>query len=70
MHKTKTLAGFFRRGSRDFRLSYFLQHLLLQHFPLPLQQSAAGDVAVAVPINGVKVATKRRYFIRFSFSVS
>src|ERR1044072_6205520 len=37
--------------------SYFLQHLLGQHFPLPLQQSAAGDVAVAVLINAAKVAT-------------
>ena len=46
--------------------SYFLQHLLEQHFPLPLQQSAAGDAADAVPINAAKVATKRRYFIKSS----
>jgi hypothetical protein len=48
---------------------YFLQHLPGQHFVLPWQQSA-GDVAVAVPMNAAKVAIKRRYFIRFSFSVS
>jgi hypothetical protein len=49
--------------------SYFLQHLPGQHFPLPLQQSAAGDVAVAVLMQAAKVAIKRRYFIRSSFSV-
>ena len=49
--------------------SYFLQHLPAQHFALPWQQSA-GDVAVAVPMNATKVAIKRRYFIRSSFSVS
>jgi hypothetical protein len=46
---------------------YFLQHLLGQHFPLPLQQSAAGDAAVDVPMNAAKVAIKRRYFIKSSF---
>jgi len=46
---------------------YFLQHPLGQHFWLPLQQSAAGDVAVAVPMNAAKVAIKRRYFIESSF---
>src|ERR1700746_789090 len=62
---TKTLAGFLRRGLVDSTLSgYLLQHLLGQHFPLPLQQSAAGDVAVAVLMNAAKVAIKRRYFIR------
>jgi hypothetical protein len=54
------------RVSFHFSLSYFLQHLLEQHFPLPLQQSAAGDAAVAVPINAAKVANKRRYFIKSS----
>jgi len=49
--------------------SYFLQHLPGQHFPLPLQQSVAGDVAVAVLMQAAKVAIKRRYFIRSSFSV-
>jgi hypothetical protein len=49
--------------------SYFLQHLPGQHFALPLQQSAAGDVAVAVLMHAAKVAIKRRYFIRSSFSV-
>jgi hypothetical protein len=48
---------------------YFLQHLPGQYFPLPLQQSAAGDVAVAVLMHAAKVAIKRRYFIRSSFSV-
>jgi len=43
--------------------SYLLQHLPGQHFALPLQQSAAGDVAVAVPMNAAKVAIKKRYFI-------
>jgi hypothetical protein len=43
--------------------SYFLQHLPGQHFALPLQQSAAGDVAVAVLMHATKVAIKRRYFI-------
>jgi hypothetical protein len=42
---------------------YFLQHLPGQHFELLLQQSAASDVAVAVPMNAAKVAIKRRYFI-------
>jgi hypothetical protein len=51
-------------GLVSFSLSsYFLQHLPGQHFPLPLQQSAAGDVAVAVLMNAAKVAIKRRYFI-------
>jgi hypothetical protein len=55
-------------GLVDFSLSsYFLQHLPGQHIPLPLQQSTAGDVAVAVPMNAAKVAIKRRYFIRSSF---
>jgi hypothetical protein len=44
---------------------YFLQHLPGQHFALPLQQSAACDVAVAVPMHAAKVAIKKRYFIRF-----
>lgn len=43
--------------------SYFLQHLPGQHFALPLQQSAAGDVAVAALMHAAKVAIKRRYFI-------
>jgi hypothetical protein len=43
--------------------SYFLQHLPGQHFALPLQQSVAGDVAAAVPMNAAKVAIKKRYFI-------
>jgi hypothetical protein len=48
----------------NFSLSdYFLQHLPGQHFALPLQQSAAGDVAVAVLMNAANVAIKRRYFI-------
>jgi hypothetical protein len=50
--------------------SYFLQHLPGQHFALPLQQSAASDIAVDVPMNAAKVAIKRRYFIRSSFLVS
>jgi len=42
-------------GFVEFSLSsYFLQHLLGQHFALPLQQSVAGDVAVAVPMNAAK----------------
>jgi hypothetical protein len=44
--------------------SYLLQHLLLQHFVLPWQQSVTGDIAVAVPMNAAQVAIKRRYFIR------
>jgi hypothetical protein len=47
-------------------IGYFLQHSPGQHFALPWQQSATGDVAVAVPMNAAKVAIKRRYFIRFS----
>jgi hypothetical protein len=43
--------------------SYFLQHLPGQHFALLLQQSAAGDVAVAVLMHATKVAIKKRYFI-------
>jgi hypothetical protein len=43
--------------------SYFLQHLPGQHFALPLQQSAACDVAVAVLMHATKVAIKKRYFI-------
>jgi hypothetical protein len=55
-------------GLVDFSLSsYFLQHLPGQHFALPLQQSAAGDAAVAVLMHAAKVAIKRRYFIRSSF---
>jgi hypothetical protein len=41
-----------------------------QHFPLPWQQLAAGDVAVAVPMNAAKVAIKKRYLIGSPFSVS
>jgi hypothetical protein len=66
-HKRRPPADFSDEGLVNFSLSdYFLQHLLGQHFPLPWQQSAAGDVAVAVPMNAAKVATKRRYFIRSS----
>ncbi len=58
-------------GLVDSSLSgYFLQHLPGQHFALPLQQSAAGDTAVAVPMNAIKVVIKRRYFIRSSSWVS
>jgi hypothetical protein len=71
INKRKPSPDFSDEGLVDFSLSgYFLQHLPGQHFPLPLQQSAAGDVAVAVPINAAKVATKRRYFIKSSLSVS
>jgi hypothetical protein len=49
--------------------NYFLQHLPGQHFALPRQQSATGDIAVAVPMNAAKLAIKRRYFIKSSFSV-
>jgi hypothetical protein len=63
-NKRRPSPNFSGEGLVDFSLSsYFLQHLLEQHFPLLLQQSAAGDAAVAVPINAAKVATKRRYFI-------
>jgi hypothetical protein len=66
--KRKPSPDFSDEGLVDFRFgSYFLQHLPWQHFGLLLQQSAAGEVAVAVPINAVKVAIKRRYFIRSSF---
>jgi len=57
-------------GLVDFSLSsYFLQHALGQHFALPLQQSAASDVAVAVLMNAANAAIKRRYFIGSSLSV-
>jgi hypothetical protein len=67
-NKRRPSPDFSDEGLVDFSLSsYFLQHLLGQHFPLPLQQSAAGDVAVAVLMHAAKVAIKRRYFIRSSF---
>jgi hypothetical protein len=60
----KPSPDFSGEGLVDSNLSsYFLQHLLGQHFPLLLQQSAAGDDAVAVPMNAAKVAIKKRYFI-------
>jgi hypothetical protein len=40
-----------------------------QHFALPLQQSAANDVAGVAPMNAAKVAIKRRYFIDPPFQV-
>jgi hypothetical protein len=65
MRKRKPSPDFSDEGLVDFSLSdYFLQHSLGQHFALPLQQSAAGDVAVAVLMNAAKVAIIRRYFIR------
>jgi hypothetical protein len=65
--KRKPSPDFSDEGLVDFSLSsYFLQHSLGQHFALPLQQSAAGDVAVAVLMNAAKVAIIRRYFIRSS----
>jgi hypothetical protein len=64
MHKRKPSPDFSDEGLVDSSLSsYFLQHLPGQHLPLPLQQSAAGAVAVTVPMNAAKVAIKRRYFI-------
>jgi hypothetical protein len=66
----KPSPGFSDEGLVNSSLSsYFLQHLPGQHFALPLQQSAACDVAVAVPMNAAKVAIKRRYFIRSFLSV-
>jgi hypothetical protein len=66
----KPSPDFSDEGPVNFSLSdYFLQHLPGQHFALPLQQSAAGDAAVAVPMNAAKVAIKRRYFIRSFLSV-
>jgi hypothetical protein len=65
--KRKPSPDFSDEGLVDVSLdSYFLQHLPGQHFALPLQQSVAGDVAVAVLMNATKVAIKRRYFIRSS----
>jgi hypothetical protein len=62
--KRKPSPDFSSEGLVELTLSnYFLQHLLGQHFPLLLQQSAAGDDAVAVPMNAAKVAIKKRYFI-------
>ena len=67
INKRKPSPDFSDEGLVDFSLSdYFLQHSLGQHFALPLQQSAAGDVAVAVLMNAAKVASIRRYFIRSS----
>ena len=69
--KRKPSPDFSDEGLVDFSLSsYFLQHALGQHFALPLQQSAAGDVAVAVLMNAAKVAIIRRYFIRSSLFLS
>jgi hypothetical protein len=66
--KRKPSPDFSDEGLVDSSLSsYLLQHLPGQHFALPLQQSAAGDVAVAVLMHAAKVAIKRRYFIRSSF---
>jgi len=64
INKRKPSPDFSDEGLVDvsFR-SYFLQHLPGQHFALPLQQSVAGDVAAAVPMNAAKVAIKKRYFI-------
>jgi hypothetical protein len=71
INKRKPSPDFSDEGLVDSSLSsYFLQHLLGQHFALPLQQSAACDVAVAVLMNAANVAIKRRYFImilRFEF---
>ena len=64
--KRRPSPDFSDEGLVHFSLSYFLQHLLEQRFSLALQQSAAGDAAVAVPINAANVATKRRYFIKSS----
>ena len=65
--KRKPSPDFSNEGFVAFNLSsYFLQHLLLQHFPLSLQQSGAGDVAIAVPMNAVKAAIKRRCFMQSS----
>jgi hypothetical protein len=67
INKRRPPPDFSDEGLVDFSLSsYFLQHLLGQHCPLPLQQSAAGDVAVAVLMNAATVAIIRRYFIRSS----
>jgi len=68
INKRKPSPDFSDEGLVHFSLSaYFLQHLLGQHFPLPLQQSATGDAAVAVPMNAARVAIRRRCFIRSSF---
>jgi hypothetical protein len=64
INKRKPSPDLSDEGLVEFSLSgYFLQHLLTQHFPFPWQQSAWGDVAVAVLMNAAKVAIKRRYFI-------
>jgi hypothetical protein len=61
-NKRKPSPDFSDEGLVDFS-RYFLQHLPGQHFALPLQQSAANDVAGVVLTNAAKVAIKRRYFI-------
>jgi hypothetical protein len=71
LHKRKPSPDFSDEGlvKRSFS-SYFLQHLPGQHFELPLQQSAANDVAGVAPMNAAKVAIRRRYFIESCLLVS
>ncbi len=68
LHKRKPSPDFSDEGLVKLSFnSYFLQHLPGQHFELPLQQSAANDVAGVAPINAAKVAIRRRYFMKSSF---
>jgi hypothetical protein len=66
--KTKTPAGFLRRGLRlTISCGYFAQQLKLtrQQAPPP-QQSAEREVALAVPISAIAATIINRYFIESS----